>query len=118
MTRLLCTLFVLLFSFTLRAEPARQPRPGPPPFEEFATALQLTDAQRAPVKAIMDAQHEEMRTLRQATHEERQAVHQATHAKLANLLSEAQMQQLKDFRDAHRPAARSREKQGRRPSTG
>lgn len=102
MTRLLCTLFVLLSSFALRAEPPRQ-APGPPPFEELAAALHLTDAQRSPVKAIMDAQHEQMRALHQATREEREAVHQATNVKLANLLSDEQMQLLQEFRETHRP---------------
>jgi hypothetical protein len=103
MTRLLCCLIVLLFTFAARAEPPHQLPPGPPSFEEFATALHLTDAQRGPVKAIMDAQHEQMRALHQATREERDALRDATEAKLANLLSDEQMQWLQAFHAAHRP---------------
>ncbi len=102
MTRVLFALLLLLPVLTLRADPAHRPPPGPQ-FTELAQALQLSEKQRAPVKAIMDEQHGQMRALDRATHEQRDVIRAAAHAKLATVLSAEQMQRLRDFDAAHRP---------------
>ncbi|MDZ4811131.1 MAG: Spy/CpxP family protein refolding chaperone [Pseudomonadota bacterium] len=102
MTRILFALLLLLPVLTLRADPAHRPPRGPR-FTELAQALQLSDTQRASVKAIIDEQHQQMRALNRATREQRAAIRAAAHAKLATVLSAEQMQRLREFDAAHRP---------------
>jgi Spy/CpxP family protein refolding chaperone len=102
MSRLLfCSLF-LCVALPLGAEPLRRPPPGPP-FFQLAEALQLSDAQLAPVRAILQTQQEQMRTLDQANRTQRQQLRVSTHSKLRAILSAEQMQKLNEFEKSHRP---------------
>ena len=107
MTRTILALLLTINVLSASAEPGRNdrygPPPGPPPFSEVATALALTEAQVAPVKAIFDAQHEQMRALDAPNRERHEQIRAATQASLAAILSAEQMQKLHEFNASHRP---------------
>ncbi len=104
MTRTILALLLTLNMLVATAEPGRpSPPPGPPPFSEVATALALTEAQVAPVKAIFDTQHEQMRALEALNRERHEQIRAATQATLAAILSAEQMQKLHEFNASHRP---------------
>jgi Spy/CpxP family protein refolding chaperone len=102
------------------AQTPPNPPPGPPNaqqrLERLAVLLDLTDAQKAQVKAILDAQHEKMRAQFEAarasgtrpTFEQMQAAHQALKAEtLQQLTPVLTASQLKKFEvlmeDEHGP---------------
>ncbi len=123
MTRILLLLMTLMFSFTLRAETAERRPPGPP-FFQLAEALNLTDAQLAPVRAILQSQHEGMRALHEAGRAQHEALRSRMRARYAAILNPEQMQWLTEFEESHRPppseprsAARPPPRQGSAPPT-
>lgn len=102
MTRVLLLLMTLMFSLSLRAETAERRPPGPP-FFQLAEALNLSDAQLAPVRAILQSQHEEMQALREAGRAQHEALRSRMHARYAAILNPEQMQLLTEFEENHRP---------------
>ena len=104
MIRTLFAILLTLNALVASAEPGgdRAP-PGPPPFIEIANALELTEAQVAPVKAIFDIQHEQMQALDAPNRERHEQIRAATQASLAAILSAEQMQKLQEFNASHRP---------------
>ncbi len=104
MTRTILAVLLTLNTLLAAAEPGqRGAPPSPPPFTELATALALTQAQVAPVKAIFDIQHQQMRALDAPNRERHEQIRAATQASLAAILSAEQMQKLHEFNASHRP---------------
>ncbi len=117
MTRIILALLLTVNVLTAGADPGRRgPPPGPPPFTELATALALTQAQLAPVKAIFKIQHEKMRALDAPNREQHERIRAETQLSLAAILSADQMQKLQEFNASHRaPPPRDGGPDGRRP---
>ncbi len=94
MTRFLSVLLLFLGTNAARADRPEHPHhpPPPPSFAGFAQALELTEAQREPVRRLLAEQREKLHSFDFNTQKQREDLHESNRNELAKLLSETQLQ--------------------------
>jgi hypothetical protein len=112
MTRTLFALILLLAMADGRADGPRGPHQPPPAFAELAHMLELTEAQREPVRNQLSAHREKMRAVETGNHNQRETLQEANRQELAKLLSAEQLQRFDEM------AAQRHARGQRRPPDG